>query len=526
MLTLTIVLFIAFPIVAIAVKLFDGPGEMWGHLLTYLMATYVENSLLLIIGCTLLTLVFGVSTAWFVSRYQFPFRKLLEWLLILPLTIPSYITAYAYAGIFDHSGSLQVLFRTIDIQFPRIDVMNINGLIIVLSLSLFPYVYVSTRAVFLHRSKTLIEASKLLGASENKTFFRIVLPLARPAIIGGVVLVLMEVLNDYGAAKYYGVGTFTTGIFRSWFALGEPETAVFLSAILVTFIFVLIAIEKWQRKNIGYVYNLKSNNSIERIALKGSKKYLICGITLFPAVFGFIVPVGQLIYWAILTFTSVFSAEFITIALQSIGIALLTALLTTITAFFFIYFVKWNKLKAVRFISKITTVGYAVPGAVIAIGIMIPTLALDKTLILFLKSNFDISIGLLINGTIVTLVYAYIVRFLAVAYNPIEASSLKIGNHLSESSKLLGISAFKTLIKIELPLLKTGFISAFILVFVDIMKELPLTLILKPYNVQTLAVKAYEYASDERIAESALPSLLIILTGVVFVLFLNKIINK
>ncbi|MEE9364250.1 MAG: iron ABC transporter permease [Cellulophaga sp.] len=526
MYTLTIVLFIALPILTIVVKLFDGPGEMWDHVVTYLMATYVTNSLFLIVGCTFLTFVLGVFSSWFVTRFHFPFRKILEWLLILPLAIPSYITAYAYAGIFDHSGSLQILFKTIHIQFPRIDVMNPVGLIVVLSLSLFPYVYVSARAVFLHQSRTLMETSVLLGASESRTFFRVVLPLARPAIVGGLVLVLMEVLNDYGAAKYYGVSTFTTGIFRSWFALEEPETAIFLSAILVTLIFGLIAIEKWQRRKIGYVDGVKSSKTITRITLKGFNKYLVCCLVSIPAFFGFVLPVMQLIYWAFLTFNSVFNTEFFGIAFQSLGIALVTALLTTTTAFFFIYFVKWNKLRSVRFISKITTIGYAIPGAVIAIGIMIPTLALDKYLIVFFKSNFDISISLLINGTIVALVYAYIVRFLAVAYNPIEASSLKIGNHLSESSKLLGITAFKTLLKIELPLLKTGFLSAFILVFVDVMKELPLTLILKPYKVQTLAVKAYEYASDELIAESALPSLFIIFAGVFFVLILNRIIRK
>ncbi len=525
-LTLTIVLFIALPILTIVVNLFDGPGEMWGHVVTHLMGSYVSNSLKLIVGCSFLTLLFGVSSAWFVSRYQFPFRRIFEWLLILPLAIPSYITAYAYAGIFDHSGTLQQLFQNIGIDFPRIDVMNSLGLIGVLSISLFPYIYVSARAVFLHQSSTLIEASKLLGASEIKTFFKIVLPLARPAIIGGLVLVLMEVLNDYGAAKYYGVSTFTTGIFRSWFALEEPETAIFLSAILVVFIFALIAIEKWQRKRIGYADSPKPRKAIKSITLFGYKKYLVILAILIPVLFGFVIPVLQLLYWSFLTFESVFSTDFITVALQSIGIALVTALATTVTAFFFIYFVKWNKLRAVTFISKVTTVGYAIPGAVIAIGIMIPTLALDKELIAFFKSNFDLSIGLLINGTVIALIYAYVVRFLAVAYNPIEASSLKIGNHLSESSKLLGKSAFKTLLKIELPLLKTGFISAFILVFIDVMKELPLTLILKPYHIQTLAVKAYEYAGDERIAESALPSLLIVSIGVFFVLFLNKIIRK
>ena len=215
-------------------------GESWNHITEYLLPEYILNSLYLIVFCSLLVLIFGVSSAWFVSRFEFPLRKQMEWLLILPLAIPSYIVGYAYAGIFDYGGSLNLILRYFNLDFIRIDVMNKAGLAFVLSISLFPYVYVSARAFFLNQANNLLEASKMLGVGEAKSFFKLMLPLARPAVVAGLVLVLMEVLNDYGAAKYYGINTFTTGIFRSWFSLEEPQTAVYLSAILVVIILALI----------------------------------------------------------------------------------------------------------------------------------------------------------------------------------------------------------------------------------------------------------------------------------------------
>ncbi|SOU89628.1 ABC transporter permease [Tenacibaculum finnmarkense] len=517
---LIIVLFVAIPILTVFINLFYGPGETWGHFLEHLLPNYLKNSLILIIGTSILTLFFGISSAWVVSRYHVPFRKQLEWLLIIPLAIPSYITAYAYAGIFDYGGIVAKVFSL------KIDVMNHAGLIFVLSISLYPYIYVASRAFFLNQSNNIIEASKLLGASERKTFFKLILPLARPAFAGGLVLVLMEVLNDYGAAKYYGISTFTTGIFRAWFSLEEPETAIYLSAILVIIIFLLITAEKWQRRKIGYFNATKNHQKVTRESVSKRLRITFFMIAFTPVLFGFLLPFMQLLYWAFLTYKEVFTSEFITIAFQSFGIATISAFTTVVFALLLIFLSKWNRLSILKSIAKIGVLGYAIPGAVIAVGVLIPTLSLDKWLVTFMKTNFDIKIGFIINGTIMVLVYAYLVRFLAVAYNPIESNSLKFGKSLSEASKLLGSGTLKTFIKIEFPLLKPAILSAFILVFVDVMKELPLTLILKPYHINTLAVKAYEYASDELIAEAALPAICIILTGILPILFLNRLIAK
>lgn len=523
--TLAIVLFLAFPIIFIGVELFAGPGETWSHIVEFLLPEYIYNSLYLVLFCSLLVLVLGVSSAWFVSRFEFPLRTQMEWLLILPLAIPSYIVGYAYAGIFDYGGSLELLLRQLGIEFVRIDIMNRAGLVFVLSISLFPYVYVSARAFFLNQANNLLEASKMLGVSETETFFKLMLPIARPAIVAGLVLVLMEVLNDYGAASYYGVNTFTTGIFRSWFSLEEPETAVYLSALLILIIFALILFEKWQVRKLKFTTGKTNSTQMQRNKPRAGIKWLIFVVVLLPIILGFILPVGQLIYWAVLTASTVFNLDFLMISLQSFGIAITSAGITVFFALLLIYFSKWSTLRSIRSVARVGILGYAIPGAVIAIGIMIPTLALDKWLIRIL-GNFGIDSGLLINGTLIALLYAYAVRFLAVAYNPIDSTALKVDNSIPDSSKVLGVGNLKTFFKIEFPLIKTGVFSAVILVFIDVMKELPLTLILKPYHIDTLAVKAFEYASDEMVMEASIPSLFIIFTAMIPVIFLNKLLIK
>lgn len=524
--TLAIVLFLALPIISIGVKLFSGPGETWSHIVKYLLLDYVGNTLFLAFFCSLLVLLFGVTTAWLVARFEFPFRKQMEWLLILPLTIPSYIMAYTYAGVFDYGGSLALILRYMDLSFIRIDIMNRTGLAFVLGISLFPYVYVSARAFFLNQTNSILEASKMLGVGEVKSFFKLILPLARPAIIAGLVLVLMEVLNDYGAARYFGVNTFTTGIFRSWFSLEEPETAVYLSALLIIIVFGLILLEKWQGRKIKVSSSRTNNQKIHRKKSTKRNQILILLTVFVPVFLGFILPVGQLVYWATLTAQKVFDLNFFMLSLQSFGIAVAAAILTVFFALLLIYFSKWSRVGFVKNFAKIGILGYAIPGAVIAIGIMIPTLAFDKWLINVLDKVLNLDTGLLINGTLAALLYAYCVRFLAVAYNPIESTSIKVHHNIPDSSKILGVGNLKTFFKIEFPLIKTGIFSALILVFIDVLKELPLTLILKPYHLNTLAVKAFEYASDEMVMEAALPSLFIILTATLPVIFLNKLLIK
>ena len=516
-------LFLAIPVFSILISLFRGNGEMWEHITTYFLFDYIKNSIILIFGTGLLTFTIGTSSAWIISRYTFRYKKIIEWLLFMPLAIPSYIVAYTYVGLIGNGGTFIEILRDFGFSVIRVEMMNIYGLIWVLSFSLYPYVYAGTRTIFQSYPSQLKHTASLLGVSNKKYFFSVALPLASPAIIGGLFLVFMEVLNDYGAAKYYGVSTFTTGIFRTWTALEDLQSSIYLSAILVILVFILVLIVKWLRGRRSY--NLTQTNTNQkstdnRVKISGLKKILYLGILLIPILFGFILPLIQLVIWGIQTFDSMFNNDLIILGLESLSLGLSTALLVVFLACLLIYLSKWNYLKRLNIFSKIATLGYVIPGAIIGVGII----RTSKSLTDLFSFQFDFEIGHLVYNSILVLIYAYLFRFIAVAYNSIEGNTLKIGNNLSESSYLLGYGKIKTFFKIDFPLLRSALLSSFILVLIDVMKELPLTLILKPYNLSTLAVRAYEYAEDERVAEAALPALfLIFLIGTMITLLNYKL---
>ncbi|MDN5216201.1 iron ABC transporter permease [Fulvivirgaceae bacterium BMA12] len=522
-----IVLAIAIPLLSIFFGLFKGPGDSWNHIQNTVLFNYVTNSLMLTIGIGALTILTGVSTAWFVSTCEFPGRKFFEWALILPLAIPSYIIAYTYAGIFDFAGPLQILYRR---WFPdqpfTFDIMNIYGVIILLSFVLYPYVYATARAAFINQSAAIIESGRVLGCSPWKIFYKLVLPLSRPAIIAGVSLVIMEVLNDYGAVKYFGVPTFTTGIFRAWFSLGDVQSAIFLSALLMGFVLLFLGLEQIQRGGRKYDQITGASNSLARFQLQGIKRLAVCIVCLTPLLLGFVVPVLQLGFWSFKTFRSVMGQEFWQMILNSFSVAGITALLSVLVALILAYAVKLNGGYFAAIMTKVANIGYAIPGAVIAVGIMIPVLSIDKFLIKGLERLTGNSLGLIISGSLFMLIFAYLVRFLVVAFNPTEEGFKKIGWQLTEAARTLGFGPFKCLVKINIPLMKGALLSGALLVFVDVLKELPLTLILRPFNFHTLATKAFELASDEMVAESANAALIIVLTGIIPIIVLSKLISR
>ena len=510
LLIVIISLLLAIPVFAILISLFKGTGEMWEHITSYFLIDYIQNSIILLLGSGIICFVIGTSSAWVVSRYKFKGRKIVEWLLFMPLAIPSYIVAYSYVGLFGYGGSFikfinYLGFNNID----NIEMMNIYGLVWVLSFSLYPYVYASTRLIFQSYPTRLKDTASLLGASKNKYFFKIALPLASPAIIGGLFLVFMEVLNDYGAAKYYGINTFTTGIFRTWTALEDLQSSIYLSAILVVLVFVLVLIVKWLRGRRSYnlkTYNSNDQDEIYRKDLKGLKKIIFLTIVFVPILFGFLFPFLQLIIWGLQTFESMFNSELLNIGIQTLFLGLSTSIIIVFLATSLIYLSKWNYLKQLNVTSKLATLGYVIPGAIIGIGVIKSSHSITE----YFSTYHNIKIGYIIYNSILVLIYAYVFRFIAVAFNSIESNTLKLSKSLSESSNLLGFGKIKTFFKIDFPLIKNALLTSFILVFIDVIKELPLTLILKPYNLSTLAIKAYEYAEDERVAEAALPALFLI----------------
>jgi len=522
--------FILTPIVAVIVQTFQaGESSTWQHLVDTVFQDYILNSLLLAAGVGALSLLFGLSTAWLVTTCDFPGRTFFTWALLLPMAIPTYIAAYTYAGIFDYVGPVQVFFRnTLGWQLHQawFNIMHIRGLMVIMALVLYPYVYAITRTAFLSQSRNILDSSRVLGSSAWRTFFQAALPVNRPAIVGGLLLVVMEVLNDYGAVKYFGVSTFTTGIFRAWFSLGDSYAAAYLSAILMAFVFVLIILERWQRGRAGYDAGTLSTKPIRLYKLQPWQKLLAFIACLFPFLFGFGIPFLQLVSWSIDTAAQVIDRDFGLMVTNSFLLAAGSSLLCVMVATLLLYAVKINRNAVMQSLSKLAVLGYSIPGAVIAVGVLIPLLVIDQQLLAGLAESMGWQVDLILTGTVFALVYAYVVRFLAVAYNSVYSGLKKIGENMDEGSRMLGVSPLKTFIKVNFPLMQGAILSGALLVFVDVLKELPLTLILRPFNFDTLATQTYALAGDELVAQSANSALIIILTGLVPILILNKLIAK
>jgi iron(III) transport system permease protein len=528
--TLILTLVISIPIVVVLSYLFLAPTATWFHIVETLLLKYTLNTLILLVGTGLFTLFFGVFTAWITSMYRFPGHKFFGWGLILPLSLPAYIAAYTYAGMLDYTSPLYTFFRnSLGIetgQFLFFNIMSIGGVIFILSMVLYPYIFLITRTFFLQQSSRLLEASASLGYSPSQTFRKVALPMARPAIVAGLALVFMEVLNEYGAVKYYGVETFTIGIFQAWFSFGDAGSAMKLSAILMIFVLLLLSIERLQRGRSRFEMMNNSFSPPKKYRLKGVKAALAVILCLIPFLLGFLIPVFQLAWWSILTAGKIIDLSFINLVGNSFLLALSASAIVVVLSLFIAYTIRIFNTGAMRSIGKIATLGYSIPGAVIAVGIMIPFAFADGKLNEWLGAWFGFTPGLILSGTILAVVFGYTVRFFAVGFNTVESGFERISRNLDEASRSLGKSSFSTLFSVNLPLLKGALLSAAILVFIDVLKELPLTLILRPFNFDTLAINAFQYASDERIAESSSAALIIIATGILPVFLLNKMLIK
>ncbi len=515
---------VATPVFTIVIHLFDDAGPTWEYVLSTILKTYVLDTTLLLFGVCILTLILGVSLGWLVSAYQFPGRKLMEWLLILPMAFPAYMMAYAYVGILEYTGPFHAFLRHqlgISITGPIFDIMNLQGAIFVLSVSLYPYVYVFSRSSFSRRSREFQEVALLLGKNTWQTFWRIALPMARPAIVGGLALVAMEVLNDYGTVKYFGVNTFTTGIFRSWFSLGDLSTGIRLAAILIALVLILLLIEYRNRGQRAWSSKSGQHKAPLRKRLAGVKKWIAVGLCWSVLAVSFCLPLIQIIYWVTLTASKVINIQFIALMINSFSLAFGSAVFVMILAIMLLYANRVRNLPWLNYITAIAVLGYAIPGAVIAIGIRVPLVNFDRWLI----SQFSEVNSLIFSGTLFILIFAYVVRFMAIGYQAVFSGFAKTGVHIHEASRMLGAGSWRTLWRVELPLVRSSIASGLLLVFVDIIKELPLTLILRPFNFHTLATKAFDLATNEQIAESANASLVVVLIGILPIILLNRLIS-
>ena len=501
-------------------------SDTWTHLRETVLSEYINNSLILALGVMLGTLLIGTATAWLTTMCRFPGRRIFEWALLLPLAMPAYIIAYTYTGILDFAGPVQTALREWmgwgygDYWFPQI--RSIGGAITMLSLVLYPYVYLLARASFLEQSVTVMEVSRSLGDGSWRAFRRVALPLARPAIVAGVSLALMETLADYGTVQYFGVSTFTTGIFRTWFGLGDATSASQLAALLLSFLFVLIVVEKYSRRKARYHHT--SSSAYQPLAgyqLQGWRRWGATGACLLPLLLGFILPASQLSLWALETWQEMVNDDFYRLISNSLLLASATALLALSIALLLAYGLRIKRHPITSAAVQTAGLGYAIPGTVIAIGVIIPFAWIDNSIDGWMREQFNYSTGLLLSGTLFALIFGYLVRFLSVSLQTVESGLSKIRPNMDEAARSLGASSRTILFKIHLPLMRGSLLTALLLVFVDVMKELPATLVLRPFNFNTLAVRAFELASDERLADSSTAALMIIMAGLIPVLLLS-----
>ena len=524
-----IALLMALPILVIASFVFQPNNENWQHLVDNLLGEYVKNSLILMLGVSAGVLSMGVITAWLTSMCDFPGRRLFSWTLLLPLAIPAYIIAYTYTGLLDFSGPVQTQLRDWfgwhygDYWFP--EVRSMGGAIAMLSLVLYPYVYMLARAAFLEQSICVLDVSRTLGNSPFKSFYKVALPLARPAIVTGLTLALMETLADYGTVQYFGVNTFTTGIFRTWFGMGDSVTAAKLSAVLLGFVFVLIMLERWSRSRARFHHTSNKYSAIRRYPLQGWRAALAVLACLLPVLFGFILPALQLLYWTFTTAEETMDSSFFKLVGHSLLLASLTAVIAVMIALLLSYGKRLLKSPVINLSVRIASMGYAIPGTVIAVGVLLPFAWIDNTVDSWMREHFNISTGLILSGTLFALVFAYLVRFLSVSIQAIDAGLEKIRSSMDDAGRSLGLSPIRILRDIHFPLMKGTVLTALLLVFVDVLKELPATLILRPFNFNTLAVRAYEMAADERLADAGAPALMIVVVGLLPILLLSRAIS-
>lgn len=522
---------IAIPILTIFYMALSSEKNIWPHLSSTVLPGYIITTLIVLFGVGLITLVIGIGLAWIVTVYNFPFRRILEWLCLIPLAMPTYIIAYTYGEIFDYPGFLQSSLRFIfgwqsykDYWFP--DIYSNGGVIFVMSFVLYPYVYLTSRAAFLRQSISLIEVSSTLGYSLTSSFFRIALPMARPAIIIGLILVMMESMNEFAAFEYYGVNTLSVGVYVTWLEKNNLSGAAQIAIFMLIFVFLLMIIERKLRNKRSFVQKNNNTLAINRVQLVGLRAYIISMICFLPILIGFIFPSIVLLDFIIQRYYEIDIIKYLHLVLNSIYLSSFAAFLTLVISIYLINVSISSNNFIIKLSIGVSRLGYALPGVVLALGIIIPVITVDNFLKGLIGDVFGISMGLIISGTAIGVLYAYIVRFLTIAYGTIESGFSALNPDLGAASRVLGRSRIQTLLGIQLPIIKPALIAAVLLVFVDSMKELPATLLLRPFNFDTLATHVYTYASLSSLEDAALPAMTIVAVGIIPIIFINRVLMR
>jgi len=520
------------PIGSVLLLSLGDSGDVWPHLIGTALPEYVGTTLWLLLGVGVSVFLTGVTTAWLVTMCRFPGRRIFEWLLLFPLAIPAYVMAYAYTDLLEYAGPVQSSLRALfgwqsarDYFFPP--VRSLGGAIMFMGLVLYPYVYLLARSAFLEQSVSVLEVSRVLGKGPWQTFKTVSFPAARPAIVVGVSLALMETLNDYGTVDFFAVYTLTAGLIDVWLGMGSLAGGAQIASSMLVFVILLIVLERMSRRH-QKVYQQASSRfkTLPTYSLKGWRSALAFGLCALPVIAGFMVPVLVLGQLSIVYFDRSWTPEFKSYALNSLTLSAGAALVALLVALFIAYARRLREGRVLRVATRAASLGYAVPGAVLAVGILIPFATFDNALDAFMRNWFGVSSGLLLSGTVVAVMFAYVVRFLAVAVGQVESSLEKISPSVDMAARTLGFRAGQTLIRYHLPLIRGGLLTAVMVVFVDCMKELPATLLLRPFNFETLATYVYRFASDEMLGEAALGSLTIVAVGLLPVAFLSRMISR
>tara|TARA_B100001093_G_C26859613_1_gene1029246 strand:+ start:9625 stop:11247 length:1623 start_codon:yes stop_codon:yes gene_type:complete len=509
-------LLLLLPMFFLFTKLFQVPSFDFFYLWDTLLLDYSFNTFYLILITSVFAIIFGVMPAWFVSNYDFKFRNFFDLVLYLPLAIPTYIMSFTYSDLLSYTGPIQFFLRK---NLPDVapyfnhDYLQIEVLGVLLGLALYPYVYSALRVSFSLIGSSYIDVAKNLGLSDVKMFFKVVLPLSKPALFSGLFLVVMEVLNEYGAVKYFGVNTYTAGIFRAWFSMGSENTAIQLACLLILLVGFVLILERMTQKQSKFYYQTNTKQKPLTMPKLSSRVaiYMSCYVPFF---LGFLIPLIYILNNSIQQFMMVDFSRLFALSFNSIKVSFIASVFIILIALFFLYVEKISKLKLNTFITNITSLGYVIPGAVIGLAVIL------------LFTQFPLFNNHLLVGSFFVLIYAYVFRFLAVGKSPIKSSLDKQPKAFEDTSKVLGVSSFKALRTIHLPLNKMALVIAFIVTFIDLLKELPITLILRPFNFDTLATQTYEFAVEEMLKASSIYSLMIIVIGSVLLILLKYITNK
>lgn len=522
---------VALPVVSVIFLAFFPEENIWPHLLDTTLPRYLLTTVKLMVGVGAITLAIGLATAWAVTMCEFPGRKFFEWAMLLPFAVPAYVIAYVYTSLLDYAGPVQRALRewfgwqnASDYWFPEI--RSLEGATVMIGLVLYPYVYLLARAAFLEQSPSLFAVSRSLGHSALSTFFRVVLPIARPAVAVGLSLVLMETLNDFGTVDFFAVQTLTAGLFDTWMNLGNLGGAAQIATTMLVFVVLLVTLERYSRRRQQQFAARDNRDPIQRFTMSLPRQLICVAVCAVPFILGFVIPAGTLGLYAWEYFEESWNPNFVRNTLNSLFLSGAAALTTLVIGVILAYSRRLHNTRGMQILMRLSSLGYAMPGAVLAVGVIVPLAGFDNWLDGLMREGFGISTGLLLSGSAFALVFAYTVRFLAVSAGSVESALQKVTPSMDMASRSLGNTPGRTLVKVHLPILRGTLLTAALVVFVDCMKELPATLILRPFNFETLATYVYQFASDERLYHSALPALIIVLAGIVPIILMSRSISN